>query len=79
MSIYNIGKLWNFVILEKINDGKYKYHESESYNCLKITELKQIYINLQALNFLFKTEFFNVNEENFSKKCQNFNIKKKQC
>ena len=46
---------------------------------MKITELKQIYINLQALNFLFKMEFFNVNEENFfSKIVQNFNIFKFQ-
>ncbi len=58
MSIYNIGKLWNFVILEKINDGKYKYHESESYNCLKITELKQIYINLQAVKFFIQNGIF---------------------
>ncbi len=46
---YNIGKLWNFVILEKIAEGKYKYFESQSFDSLKINDLKQIYINLQAV------------------------------
>ena len=47
--VYNIGKNWNFIILEKKADNKYHYYESESYNCLKIDDLKQIYINLQAV------------------------------
>ena len=46
---YNIGKLWTFVIIEKIADGKYQYYESKSFNCLDLEHLKQIYINLQAV------------------------------
>ena len=46
---YNIGKLWAFIILEKLSEGKYQYYESESFDCLKINDLKQIYINLQAV------------------------------
>ncbi len=46
---YNIDKWWTFVVIEKISTWKYKYHESEYFNCLKITELKQIYTNLQAV------------------------------
>ncbi len=46
---YNIGKLWNFIILEKLTENKYQYYESESFDCLKINDLKQIYINLQAV------------------------------
>ncbi len=47
--VYNIGKFWNFVILEKVKEDKYKYYESESLDCLKINDLKQIFINLQAV------------------------------
>ena len=46
---YNIGKWWNFVIVKKISEKKYQYYESESFNSLKISDLKQIYINLQAV------------------------------
>ncbi|OQX98038.1 MAG: hypothetical protein B6I24_06700 [Bacteroidetes bacterium 4572_128] len=46
---YNIGRFWFFVVLEKIKDGKYRYHESEAFNALKINDLKQIYIILKAL------------------------------
>ncbi len=46
---YNIGQFWNFLILEKVKDGKYNYYESESLDCLKINDLKQIFINLQAV------------------------------
>lgn len=46
---YNIGKWWTFVILKKLGEGKYKYYESDSFDCLKITDLKQIFINLKAV------------------------------
>ena len=47
--VYNIGKWWTFVILKKLNKDKYEYYESSSFDSLKINELKQIYINLQAV------------------------------
>ena len=50
---YNIGRLWFFVILEKTAEGKYQYYESEGFDILKIAELKQIYINLQAVKVLY--------------------------
>ncbi len=47
--IYNIGKYWNFVVLEKIGEFKYQYHESESFDALKINDLKQIFIILKSV------------------------------
>ncbi len=46
---YNIGRIWAFIIMDKYENGKYKYHESEFFNSCKIDELKQIYINLKAV------------------------------
>lgn len=46
---YVIGKIWDFVILEKVENNKYNFFISESLNSMKIEELKQIYINLQAV------------------------------
>ncbi len=50
---YIIGQHWFFVILEKLKSESYEYFVSESFDCLKIKELKQIYINLQAVKVLF--------------------------
>ena len=47
------GNEWYFIILEKLETGNYEYFVSESFGCLKIKELKQIYINLQAVKKLF--------------------------
>ncbi len=46
---YNIGRFWFFVVLEKINEEKYKYHESESFDSLKINDLKKIFTILKAV------------------------------
>ncbi len=46
---YNIGKWWTFVILKKLSEDKYQYYESESFDCLKIEDLKKIYKNLQIV------------------------------
>jgi len=40
---YNIGRIWAFIIMDKYENGKYKFQ-----TC-KIDELKQIYINLKAV------------------------------
>ncbi len=47
--VYNIGKAWTFVILEKLSEGKYKYYESKSLDSSDLAHLKQIFINLQAV------------------------------
>ena len=47
------GERWNFLILEKLEAGNYEYFVSEGFDCLKIKDLKQIYINLQAVKKLF--------------------------
>ena len=47
--VYNVGKLWTFIIFKKLAEGKYQYYESEGFDCLKINDLKQIYTNLQAV------------------------------
>ncbi len=46
---YNVGKMWNFIVLEKTKQNKYQYYESKSLDCSEIDELKQIYINLKAV------------------------------
>ncbi len=51
--VYNIGRFWYFIILEKINIDKYQYFESDVFDCLKIKDLKQIYINLQAVKLKY--------------------------
>ena len=51
--VFNIGRHWYFVILEKTKTGKYQYYESDSFDSLKINDLKQIYINLQAVKYKY--------------------------
>ena len=51
--VYVTGNEWNFIILEKLKSEKYEYFVSESFNCLNMEHLKQIYINLQAVKKLF--------------------------
>jgi hypothetical protein len=46
---YIVGKIWTFLILEKINNGDYNYYISEGYDCTIIDELKLIYIMLQSI------------------------------
>ena len=48
-----VGKLWHFLILEKLKNNSYEYFVSDSFDCLKIDQLQQIYINLQAAKTLF--------------------------
>lgn len=42
-----IGAIWNFVILEKIGEGKYQYFVNKLFNSTNIEDLKVIYRNLQ--------------------------------
>jgi len=46
---YIIGQFWKFVILEKIGENQFEYFVSESFDALKIKDLKDIYIILQAV------------------------------
>ncbi len=48
-----IGRLWQFIILEKDKNNNYEYFVSNILDSLKFVDLKQIYINLQAVKFLF--------------------------
>ncbi len=50
---YIIGRNWVFVILEKIKENTFEYFVSESFDSLKLSELKQIYINLQAVKLKY--------------------------
>ncbi len=47
--VYNTGRFWYFVILEKTKKDKFQYYESDCFDCLKIEELKKIYIYLKAV------------------------------
>ena len=51
-----IGKNWDFVVLEKLENGDYEYFVSKSFNCLETDDLQQIYINLQAAKDMFCKE-----------------------
>ncbi len=46
---YIIGQLWKFVILEKIAENKFQYFVSPAFDALKLPDLKQIYVILQAV------------------------------
>ncbi|OQY00062.1 MAG: hypothetical protein B6I24_00660 [Bacteroidetes bacterium 4572_128] len=59
---YNIGRFWFFIVLEKINDKKYQYHESKAFDCLDYEHLKQIFINLKAVKHKYCNLISNVNE-----------------
>ena len=53
---YLIGRYWNFVILEKLENGNYEYFVSKGFDCLDIDSLKQIYVNLKAVKSMIKEE-----------------------
>ena len=53
---YVIGRNWNFVILEKLENGNYEYFVSKTFDCLNFDSLKQIYINLQAVKYFITNE-----------------------
>jgi len=50
---YIMGKAWNFVILEKQKNGQYEYYVSKIFDNTWLEDLKQIYINLQAIKYLY--------------------------
>ena len=50
---YIVGQYWKFVILEKLETGNYQYYVSKAFDCLDFDDLKQIYINLQAVKHLY--------------------------
>ncbi len=43
---YIIGAIWNFVILEKLDNNKYRYFISQNFDSTKIDDLTEIYKNL---------------------------------
>ncbi len=46
---YIIGQYWKFVIVEKIRENQFQYFVSKSFDSLDLTDLKQIYVILQAV------------------------------
>ncbi len=50
---YIIGRIWNFMILEKIGENSFQYFISKSFDSLDFDGLKQIFINLQAVKLVF--------------------------
>lgn len=44
-----VGAIWNFVILEKLDDNKYQYFVSRNFDSTDLEKLKQIYKNLLAV------------------------------
>ena len=48
-----VGRVWSFIILEKLENDNYEYYVSKPFDCLNFDDLKQIYINLQAVKFLY--------------------------
>lgn len=54
-----VGSIWNFVILEKLGEYKYRYFVSINFDSTKIDDLKRIYQNL----LFVKMEIFNLIEK----------------
>lgn len=50
---YVIGRNWYFTWLKKLENGQYQYFISEQFDCLNFENLKQIYINLQAVKHVY--------------------------
>lgn len=50
---YIIGRNWVFVIVEKTGENQFQYFSSESLDSLKLSELKQIYVCLQAVKLKY--------------------------
>ncbi len=50
---YIIGRIWNFVILEKIAENSFQYFVSESFDSLIFKGLKQIFVCLQAVKLKY--------------------------
>ncbi len=48
-----IGRFWQFIILEKSENNNYEYFVSKGFDALDFENLKQIYINLQAVKFIY--------------------------
>ncbi len=48
-----IGRYWNFIILDKLENGNYQYFVSKGFDCLDFVELKKIYIYLHAVKHLY--------------------------
>ncbi len=48
-----VGRIWQFVILEKLENGNYEYFVSYTFDSLRFQDLKQIYKNLQGVKFLY--------------------------
>ena len=46
---YIIGRIWFFVILEKIAENKFEYFVSKSFDSLDLEDLQKIYVILQAV------------------------------
>ena len=46
---YVIGQFWKFVILEKVGENQFEYFVSPAFDALKLPDLKQIYVILQAV------------------------------
>ena len=46
---YIIGQFWKFVIVEKIAENQFEYFVSPAFDALKLPDLKQIYVILQAV------------------------------
>ncbi len=50
---YIVGRVWNFVILEKISENTYQYFVSDVVDSLTFNGLRQIFICLQTVKFVF--------------------------
>jgi hypothetical protein len=53
---YIIRRNWFFVILEKIGENQFEYFVSKQFDSLELPDLKQIYVNLQAVKHKYCQE-----------------------
>jgi hypothetical protein len=50
---FTYGSIWQFIVLEKVENLNYRYAISESFDSFKLSDLKLIYKNLVAVKNLY--------------------------
>lgn len=58
---YIIGQNWQFLILEKIGENEFQYFTSRQLDSLKLEDLLQIYVCLQAVKLKYCPELMTSN------------------
>ncbi len=50
---FTYGSIWQFIVLEKIDENRYRYSISKKFDSFEFEDLKEIYKHLQAVKSLY--------------------------